>query len=135
VAADRQQEAFVRPRRIQQRPSLAIDHPAFGHHLAALCLGLDLAVGGDGRRHVQHHRRFLARRDAGRDRIGRQQHVHAAPGRQVVGVAHREVEADHVVLDRHARIERRRPRMVAGPRADPGDAGAAGLVDRHRRRV
>ena len=34
----------------------------------------------------------------------------AAPGRQVVGVADRDVEADHVARERHARVQRRRAR-------------------------
>jgi hypothetical protein len=128
VAADRQQEAFVGTLRVEQRPALAVDHPAFGHRLASLRLRLDLAIRGDRGRHVEHDRRLVARGDGDRDRVGRQQHVEAAPRRQVIGVADREVETDHVALQRHSRVERRRAGVVAEARAGPADPGALRLL-------
>jgi hypothetical protein len=130
VAADRQQEALVRALRVGDRTALAVDHPPLRHRLAQLCPRLDLAVGGDGRCHVQDHRGFLEGRNRRRDRVGGEEHVDPAPRRQVVRVADREVEPDHVVRERHARIERRRPGVVAPLRPDPGDAGGARLLDR-----
>ena len=94
-------------------------------------LGLHLAVGGDRGGHVEHDRLLVAGRNGRRDRVGRQQHVEAAPGRQVVGVADREVEPDHVMRQRHRRIERCRTGVVGELRVDPGDAGRARLFDRH----
>ena len=58
VIADRQQMAFVGALGIGQRLAVAIDHPADRHRLAALRLEPHLAVGGDGRRHVEHDRRL-----------------------------------------------------------------------------
>ena len=41
----------------------------------------------------------------------------------MVRVTHGEVQADHVVLERFARIQRCRSRVIAHPDADPGHAG------------
>ena len=48
----------------------------------------------------------------------------------MVVAADREIEADHVVRERHHGVERRRARMVAHSRADPADACLLGLRDR-----
>ena len=130
VVADRQQETFVGALRIGQRLALAVHHPADRHRLAALRLRFHLAVGRDGRRHVEHDRRLFARGHRDRERIGREQHVEPAPRRQVVRAADRHVDPDHVVLERHARVERRRSRVVAPVRADPRDARRLRLLDR-----
>ena len=98
VVADRQQMAFVGALRIGQRLALAVDHPADRHLFAALRLEPDLAVGGDRRRHVEHDRRFVQRRHRDRHRIGAEQAFAAAPGRQMIVAADREIEPDHVVL-------------------------------------
>jgi hypothetical protein len=131
VAADRKEQALVeRALRIGDRFSLAIDDPALGDRFAALHRGLHLAEGGNRGRHVEHDRRLLLGRDRDRDRIRRQQQVEPAPGRKVVGASHREVEPDHAVLERHARVERGGTGVVAPSRADPGGAGGARLRDR-----
>ena len=48
----------------------------------------------------------------------------------MVGVAYREIKADHVVRHRHAGVERRGPRMVAPLRAHPRDASRLGFFNR-----
>ena len=48
----------------------------------------------------------------------------------MVGVADREIEPDHVVGERHGRVERGRAGVVAELRVDPGDACGARLLDR-----
>ena len=47
----------------------------------------------------------------------------------MVGVADREIHADHVVRERHPRVQRRRARVIAHSRSDPRDARHARLVD------
>ena len=47
----------------------------------------------------------------------------------MVAAADCEVEPDHVVLERHGDVKRRRPGMVAHAGADPTDAGGLGLLD------
>ncbi len=129
-AADGQQKAFAGASGVGQRIAHAIDHPALRHGFAAQRLGLDLAIGGDRRRHVEHDRRVLPGGNGDGNRIGAQEHVRAAPWRQVVGAADGDVEADHVAGERHHGIERRRAGMVAVVSADPGDAGCRGLLHR-----
>src|SRR5436309_13419180 len=51
-------------------------------------------------------------------------------GRQVVGVADREIEPDHVVRDRHRGIDRGGAGMIAVAGADPADAVVASQRDR-----
>ena len=97
VTADRQQKSFFRAPRIGKRPPFAIDHPAFRHRFATLCLGFHLAVRRDGGGHVEDDGRLPVRGDRDRDRIGGQQHVHPAPRRKMVGIADSEIYADHVV--------------------------------------
>ena len=130
VVADRKQQAFLRALGIGERLAVAADHPADRHLLAALHLEPHLAEGGDRRRHVEHDRRLFFGRDGDRDRIGAEQVLGRAPGRQVVVAADREIEPDHVVGERHHGVERRRAGVVAHARADPGDARALGLLDR-----
>ena len=129
-AAERQQHAFVGAPGVGQWLALAIDHPAFRHGLAAQRLGFHFAVSRNCRRHVEDNRLFIAGGNSCGNRVGRQQHVEAAPGRQMVGVADGKIEPDHVVLQRHRRVERRRSRMVTVLRVDPGDPGGACLFDR-----
>src|SRR5207237_6845822 len=104
--------------------------PALRHRLALLRGDLDLAVGGDRRRHVEDQRRLFECRHGGGNRVGREQHVDTAPGRQVVGVADREIEPDHVVLERHRGVDRGGAGMIAVAGADPADAIVAGQRDR-----
>ncbi len=47
----------------------------------------------------------------------------------MVGVADREIEPDHVVGERHPRIERGGAGMVGELRVDPADAGRARFLD------
>jgi 5-methyltetrahydropteroyltriglutamate--homocysteine methyltransferase len=135
VPADRQQEPVIGAGRVGQRAALAVDHPAFRHRLALLRGDLDLAIGGDRRRHVEDERRFFECRHGNRDRVGGEQHVDAAPGRQMVGVADREVEPDHVVGERHRGINRGGARVVAVPHADPADPARLRDLDRGLRRA
>src|SRR5438045_9701167 len=51
----------------------------------------------------------------------------------MIGVADRQIEPDHVMRERHPRIERRRPGVVAVMSAYPCDAGTPGLRDRGAR--
>ena len=62
--------------------------------------------GGD----VEHHRRFLAGRNADRDRIGADHRFGAAPRRHVIDRRHRGVDADHALRDAHLRHRCRRRR-------------------------
>ena len=126
-AADRQQEAFIGPARIEQRFALAVDHVAFRHHLTALRQHLDLAVGRHRCRHVEDDGLFILGRDRNCDRVGRQQHRRAAPWRQVVGAANCGVDTDHVALHRHVRIDRGRAGMVAVMNTDPADTVCSSL--------
>jgi hypothetical protein len=48
----------------------------------------------------------------------------------VVGIANREIEPDHVVRERHPRIERGGAGVIGKLRVDPADAGCARLLDR-----
>jgi hypothetical protein len=84
-----------------------------------------------GGRHIEDDRLLVSTRNRRRDRIGGEQHVEAAPRRQMVGVADREIQPDHVVRQWHARIKRRRTGMIAELRAHPPNAGGAGLFDGH----
>ena len=115
---------------IGERLAVAADHPADRHLLATLHLQAHLAEGGDRRRHVEHDRRFFLGRNGDCDRIGAEQVLGRTPGRQMVVTADREIEPDHVMGERHHGIERRRTRVVAHPRAHPGDACAFRLLDR-----
>ena len=130
VATDWQQETFVSPLWIEQGAALSVDHPALGHHLAALGLCFDLAIGSNGGCHVQHDGRFDTGGDCSGDRIGRQQHIHPAPGRQVIGVANREVKPNHVFVERTPRIQGSWPSMVAVAGTDPGHARLTRLSNR-----
>ena len=121
--------AFVGALRIGQRLAFLVDHPADRHLFAALRLESHLAVGGDGRRHVEHDRGLVLRRHRDRHRVGAEQALAAAPGRQVVVAAHREIKPDHVVVQRQGDIERRRSGVIAHARADPADAGRLGFLD------
>jgi hypothetical protein len=122
--------AFVGALGIRERLAVAIDHPTDRHRLAALGFEPHLAVSRNGRRHVEHDRRLLECRDRNRKRIGAEQTFAAAPRRQMIVAAHREVEADHVVRERHRDIQRRGPGMIAHARPDPTDAGRLGFFDR-----
>src|SRR4029453_2594060 len=51
------------------------------------------------------------------------------PWRHVVSAAHRYVDPDHVALQRHHRIERRRPSVVTPPHTDPADPHPLSLFD------
>src|SRR5207248_2819836 len=51
------------------------------------------------------------------------------PGRQMVGIADREVHADHALCQHLSRVQRRGARVVAHSRADPRHPGGACLVD------
>jgi hypothetical protein len=97
-----------------------------------LRLRLDLAVGGDRRRHVEDDRGLLTGGYRDRDRVRRKEHLQPTPRRQVIGAADGVIQADHVVLERHARVKRRRARVVAPLRTDPGNAGVLRFVDRDR---
>ena len=130
VVADRQQHAFVGAPGIGERLAVASDHPADRHLLAALGLETHLAEGGDRRRHVQHDGRLLTGGNRDGERIGAEQVLDRAPGRQMVVAADREIEPDHVVGERHHRVGSGRARMVAHARADPGDAVVLRLLDR-----
>ena len=130
VAADGQQETFIRALGVGERLAFTVYHPAFGHHLAALCLGFHFAVGGHGGCHIEHDGRCApARRQAHRQRVGGEQHVDATPRRQMVGAAHRHVEADHVVRERHVGIERRRACVIAPLSAHPCHARGLRFFD------
>ena len=52
----------------------------------------------------------------------------------MVRIADRQIEPDHVVRHRHARIQRRRAGVIAMLDADPGDTDVAGFLDRFFRR-
>jgi hypothetical protein len=65
-----------------------------------------------------------------RHRIGAEKAFTAAPRRQVVVAAHREIQADHVVGERHRDVKRRGPRVVAHARAHPADSCRFRLFDR-----
>ena len=125
VLADRHQQALVHALGIGERLAFAVDHPADRHLLAALRLEPHLAECRDGRRHVEHDRRLFAGRNGDADRVGAEQVLHRAPGRQMVVAADREIDADHVVSERHHGIERGGTGVIAHARADPGDASAA----------
>ena len=124
-----QEHAILRFFRIGQRLALTVNHPALGHHFAALRFCFHLAVGSDGGGHIEYDGAFLETGHRDGDRVGRQKHVYAAPGRHVVGIAHRKVEADHVVRQGHGRVQRGRPGVVAVVYADPGDARCFGFGD------
>jgi hypothetical protein len=109
---------------------LPIDHPADRHGLAALRLEPHFAIGSHGRRHVEHDGRLLHGRHGDRHRIGAEKTFAAAPWRQVVVAAHREIHADHVVSERHRHVKRRRPCVVAHARAHPADSCRFRLFDR-----
>jgi hypothetical protein len=53
----------------------------------------------------------------------------------VIVAADSEIQPDHVVLERHGDIERRRTGMIAHARADPADAGRLALFDCKLRRA
>ncbi len=106
-----------------------VDHPALGQSFPALDRGLHFSVGGDGGRHVENDGPLVSR-NRHRDRVGRKQQIDPAPGRHVVGVADREIQSDHVVLERHRRVQRRRARVVAAIDADPGRTGGLRFLDR-----
>ena len=76
---------------------------------------------------------LVSGRNCRRDRIGREQHVEPAPRRQMIGIADREIEPDHIVRQRHAGVQRRRAGMVAELRAHPCDPGGARFLDGHLR--
>ena len=48
----------------------------------------------------------------------------------MIVAAHREIESDHVMIERHRDIKRRGPGMIAHARSDPTDAGRLGFLDR-----
>jgi hypothetical protein len=55
------------------------------------------------------------------------------PRRQKVGVAHAEINTDHVLRRGHSRIKLRGPRVIAAPRPHPADAAHARFLDRQFR--
>ena len=133
VVADRQQMALIGPLRIGQRLALLVDHPADRHHFAALRLESHFAIRRNRRRHVEHDSGLIVGRHRDRHRVGAEETLAAAPGRQVIVAADGEVKPDHVVMQRHGDVERRRAGMIAHARADPADAGGLGLLDRQMR--
>ena len=135
VAADGVQDAFLDARRIRDRVALAVDHPVGGQVFAALGGGPHLAEGRHRGRDIHHHGRSRGRRDCGRNRVGAEQQVRAAPGRHVIGAAIGAVKRNQVFLRRHGDIGRGRTRMVRSARADPGAARFQRLVDGKPRRV
>ena len=48
----------------------------------------------------------------------------------MVVAADREIQADHIVSERHCYVKRRRPGVIAHARAYPADSGSLGLFDR-----
>ena len=78
IATDRHKKPFVCPAWVGERLPLAIYHPAFGHHLAALRFVSYLAISCDRRRHVQQDSGFLTRRHANCNRVGPEEHINAA---------------------------------------------------------
>src|SRR5689334_23908062 len=53
----------------------------------------------------------------------------------MVRASYSHVNADHVVLERHGRVKRRRSRVIAPLRTHPRDAGGFRLLYRDLRRV
>src|SRR5690606_12846601 len=94
--------------RIGQRVAVLVDHPTFRYCLASLGGELHLPVGRNGGRHVQQNRlRPLSGRDSNSNRVRAQEKLCASPGCHVIGVSHCCIEPNHVVCQRHHRVDTR----------------------------